>query len=87
MMLSVIYIGKVLLLFRNLFWGGSNKKKSPSPQPSRHRRGSSGSDNIPNDTEIGGVSYHSYSTGNLRELDDKPKRSFRYIFKRKIFYL
>ena len=71
--------------YRNLFFGGSNKKKSPSPQP--RRRGSSGSDHIPTDSEIGGVSYHSYSTGNLRELDDKPKRSYRWVFSRFFFFL
>lgn len=62
---------------RNPFFG-SNKKKTPSPQPRRRGSGGSG-DQSPSDTEIGMPSYHSYSTGNLRELDDKPKRSYSSV--------
>ncbi|XP_053392685.1 uncharacterized protein LOC123564066 isoform X2 [Mercenaria mercenaria] len=59
---------------KKFFNFGSNRKKTPSPLV--RRRGSASSDGA-GDNDIGGPSYHSYSTGNLRELDEKPKRSVR----------
>ena len=45
------------------------KKKSPMPSPKLPRRGSIGAENDKNLT-ASPLSQHSYSTGNLRELND-----------------
>ncbi|XP_060552798.1 uncharacterized protein LOC132714078 isoform X2 [Ruditapes philippinarum] len=58
---------------KKFFNFGSNRKKTPSPLV--RRRGSASSEGA--DGDLGGPAYHSYSTGNLRELDEKPRRSQR----------
>lgn len=68
----LFFIWKIVFRFFNF---GSNRKKTPSPLV--RRRGSASSDGVGADGDIGGPGYHSYSTGNLRELDEKPKRSVR----------
>ncbi|XP_052266133.1 uncharacterized protein LOC127868406 isoform X2 [Dreissena polymorpha] len=61
---------------KRFFNFGSNRKKAPSPQV--QRRGSASSDGGGVEGElVGGPAYHSYSTGNLKELDDKPKTAVR----------
>ncbi|RUS81851.1 hypothetical protein EGW08_010374, partial [Elysia chlorotica] len=53
---------------KKFFSFGSRKKNMLTPSPKPKRRGSSGNDG---DLENPAVAHHSYSTGNLRELDDK----------------
>ncbi|XP_025106028.1 regulator of G-protein signaling 7-like isoform X3 [Pomacea canaliculata] len=55
---------------RRFFNFGSRKKATLTPSPKPKRRGSASSEN--NDGEgPTSVAHHSYSTGNLRELDEK----------------
>ncbi|XP_052766944.1 uncharacterized protein LOC128207825 isoform X2 [Mya arenaria] len=61
---------------KRFFNFGSNRKKTTAPSPQVRRRGSVSSDGGI-EAEIGGASYHSYSTGNLKELEDKPKHALR----------
>lgn len=79
----LIYKGvfdKVLIaitFFTRFFSFGSRKKNTLTPSPKPKRRGSAGNDA---DMENAGVAHHSYSTGNLRELDDKSSVMLRYCF-------
>lgn len=50
---------------------GSRKKNMLTPSPKPKRRGSSNSGDGDGETTVGPVAHHSYSTGNLQELDDK----------------
>ncbi|CAG5133050.1 unnamed protein product [Candidula unifasciata] len=53
---------------KKFFSFGSRKKNTLTPSPKPKRRGSAGNDA---DMENPAVAHHSYSTGNLRELDEK----------------
>jgi len=69
---------KVLYSCHRFFNFGSNRKKPPGgASPQVRRRGSVSSEGAM-EGELGGPSYHSYSTGNLKELEDKPKQAVRY---------
>ncbi|KAK7004343.1 regulator of G-protein signaling 7 [Biomphalaria glabrata] len=53
---------------KKFFSFGSRKKNTLTPSPKPKRRGSAGNDA---DIDNAAVAHHSYSTGNLRELEDK----------------
>ena len=50
---------------------GSRKKTMLTPSPKPKRRGSNNSGEVEAEGVIGSAAHHSYSTGNLQELDDK----------------
>ncbi|XP_070186737.1 regulator of G-protein signaling 11-like isoform X2 [Littorina saxatilis] len=56
---------------KKFFNFGSRKKNMLTPSPKPKRRGSSNSGDGDGETTVGPVAHHSYSTGNLQELDDK----------------
>ena len=64
-----------LCILRRLFSFGV-KKKSPNPSPKPKRRGSTSSA-VANDKKLvtSSLSQHSYSTGNLQDLEDRSNKS------------
>ncbi|XP_071108132.1 regulator of G-protein signaling 7-like isoform X2 [Haliotis cracherodii] len=59
---------KKKLLSSSMFFNFGSRKKTLTPSPQPKRRSSAGNDFADG---AGSVAQHSYSTGNLRELDDK----------------